>query len=128
MELNHLVLVMDIAKNIEGLRRNMRENAENYKLQVLTEDVDNIRELILADNFQYQRRLGWIKNLYDNHQTTMEIALAGLNITINDTIQTYQELKNVADITDVADLSDVTKITAHADYILTNIQPHLTVW
>jgi len=129
MELQQLILVIDTARNLEGLRRDMIANAEDYKTLVAREeDTTRIRELILANNEQYKKRLKWIKDLYDNHQAIFTSSLEAMGITITHTLSIYQELKAITEATDTADLGNGTKITTAADWVLNNLASHLTVW
>jgi len=129
MELEQLIMVIDTAKNLEGLRRDMRSNAEEYKSRLEQgQSVESVQNLILANNIQYKRRLLWIKNLYDNNGNIFTVALQEMNITITHTLQIYQELKGIADATDTADLSTAAKIETAANYVLTTLPAHLTVW
>ena len=129
MELQNLILVMDVAKNLEGLRRDMRANAEEYKSRLANgTSAADVKELILANNAQYQRRLGWIKDLYDNNNALFTTALVSMGITMAHTIANYQELKDVADMTDTVSLANEAKIITASDWVLANVTAHLTVW
>jgi len=129
MTLEQFLLVMNIAHNLEGMRNDMRLNAEHYKTSINNGmDINEIQSLMIADNAQYQRRLRWVKDLYDNYNVQLQNALSALNITLTSTIENYQELKNCADATDMADLSTGELIVSRSDAILSEIVPHLRLW
>ena len=129
MELQQLILVIDTAKNLEGLRRDMIANAEEYKAR-LTDGATapEVQALIIANNEQYKKRLGWVKDLYDNHTTAFTTALKAIGITIAHTLAIYQELKAITEATDTADLTTEAKITGASNWVLNNLDSHLTIW
>ena len=78
-----LQLVFQTHNNFENLRRDMRANAAAYHNAIGTFTITQIRNRIAADATEYQRRLGWQLDLWNDltRRAKLLSGIAALSLT-----------------------------------------------
>jgi len=125
-------LIFDVVRNIEGLRRDARDNAQGYKNAVTSgKAISEIIAIMNEDANEYLRRLQWLRTVVDTpaKRTKLLAGLAVFGVTEAEAIALYQELKASADATIAATLTTAQDINNRADAILTSeVLAHDTLW
>lgn len=124
-------LIFDVVRNLEGLRRDARSNAQDYKKAVLAgRNAPDIITAMKQDANEYLRRLQWLRTVIDTpaKKTKLLTGLAQFGITEAEAVALYQELKTSADATVAATITTVQNITNRADAILAEVPAHDTLW
>lgn len=126
-----LKLVLQTHDNFEGLRRDMRSNAQAYKDWIATpRTVAQIAAVIAADAVEYQKRLEWQRRVRDTPAlwTKLQVGLAALSLTTTELNNIYTELKAAADFQQAATITTTTEITNMSNTILSQVAAHERVF
>ena len=112
-------LVFQVIQNVHGLMRNMRDNANGYKAQVIAgRPINQIAAVMVADAQQYVIRIGWVTALATRNLTLLTNALTDLGLTITEANSLKATLLTAANHTIAASLTTGTEINTEADAIL----------
>lgn len=131
VSLESLSILLDSVSNLNGLRRDIKNNAAGY-LSALSNGVpvDDVVAVINADFAQYKRRLGWQKTLADTpaERAKLSSAAQGVGADINEIIGIYQELVTPVDYVIANPPATAVDVAQMADYLNNNISTYTTVW
>lgn len=126
MTLNAFYLIMQTAQNLQGLRRDMRQNAAGYKQAVASSLPPQLSATILQDCDQYDRRIGWITTLLGN--AGFLAALTEVGVDSAAVIQTCTDLQTAATALRTAPLATRQDIVAAANALLAGLPGQLSVF
>lgn len=129
-------LALDFMQNLQGLRRDMRRNAQSYKdtvtagLVSLTAVLDVMRQD--ADQYQTVRLGRYAQRLLSNAavRTKLLAGMTAFGVALADLQSLYSELKTAADAFQTAATAAQTAadVNAAADALLAAVAAHDTVW
>ncbi|MBW1725983.1 MAG: hypothetical protein JRJ62_00095 [Deltaproteobacteria bacterium] len=130
--LEEISLILDSISNINGLRKDVRRNAEGYMQSLANgQTYLEVDAIIREDLVQYTRRLDWQKVIFLSgaNSTKLGNGAAALGLTNADLIAAHNEVRTVVDFLDSqpAATSDAS-IESAKNYILNNIAQYVTVW
>ena len=123
-----LKLALDAVQNLEGLRRDIRQNAQGYIDQLAGGgSVAKITVIALQDTDQYLRRFGWQNRLVISMPllTKLTNGLLGVGVTAAVMDASYTEMLNAVNAFRAAAPGDLSGATT---MLLASIAPHDTVW
>jgi len=125
-----LKLVFQTHDNFEGLRTDIRANAQAYIDQIPTRTVAQIAATIAADAVQYQKRLVWQLRIRNTPSlwTKLQTGLAALSLSDTELNAIYTELKSAADFQQNASITTTASITSMSSTILANVAAHERVY
>ncbi len=126
MTLEHFVLIVQTAQNLEGLRRDMRQNTQSYKDQVAVSLPPQLPALIVQDCDQYDRRLGWVAAIAAN-QAFLD-ALTDIGISPASVQATVTELQDASTTLRAGPLDTRVHINAAANALLAAIPAHVRLF
>jgi hypothetical protein len=123
-------LLSHAIQNLEGLRKDMRRNAQAYATQAqsATLTVAQITSIVSQDATQYQIRLAWVANIPDDIRAEMASWLPTIGMDASELVSAYQELKAAADAQQNAALTTYAQIINGATAILNMIPAHYSLW
>ena len=122
-------LAQKAIQNLEGLRDNMRRNAQGYKDALAnSRPAADVLINIQKDVVQYIKRIKWMEDITDDtaRQAHLKAGIEALGVTDVAEIATdYQECKAAAQ-----NLNQATEltITQRADQLLSGLDAHDQVW
>jgi len=123
-------LAADAAHNLEGLRRDMRSNANGYIRDLNNRSLTELATVMTQDANEYLRRIGWVTRLTGDATLRAKLVngLTALGLTVTEGQNSVAELRTAAQ-----NLRDVVKttsldITAAANAVLAAVSSHETVW
>lgn len=121
-----LQLVFQTHNNFEGLRRDIRANAQAYADAIPNRTVAQIAVVIAADALRYQERLAWQFTVRNTPTlwTKLQTGLTALSLTVTELNAIYNELKTAADFQQAAVITTTTDITNLKNSILANVAAH----
>lgn len=131
LTIEQFILLQQILQNLSNLRKNMRENALEYKNSITVgKSFTEVKNVMLADANEYLRRLKWIADITINttNKQKVDAMMTTLGLSSLELYSQYNELKKSAQATiDTSFISSI-DITNCVDTILTDIKSELTLW
>lgn len=121
-------ILIQATQNLEGLRKDMRQNAQAYKADISSGRLDTKKcaEIMKQDAFQYQRRLKWVSDIRSDSAKNQKLqnALGMIEASDQELANVILEMKNVADFVGAATLDTPEDINSVADSILSSVEDH----
>lgn len=130
-------LTMQAIQNLEGLRRDMRSNANVYitiadAIDGGTADMTlaNLVALIQADANEYQKRLQLILAVYNDttRQSDLVAGLQALGVALADAKSDYQELLTYANAQSNVTINTTSDVRTAANHLVNNLPAHDFLW
>src|SRR3989304_6748742 len=102
-------LAADAAHNLEGLRRDMRSNANGYIRDLNNRSLTELATVMTQDANEYLRRIGWVTRLTGDATLRAKLVngLTALGLTVTEGQNSVAELRTAAQ-----NLRDVVKTTS----------------
>ncbi len=126
MTLEHFLLIMQTTQNLEGLRQDMRQNANGYKDAVAVSLPPQLPTIIIQDCDQYDRRLGWVTALVAN--ASFQDALTDIGISLLSVNASVTELQDAATALRAGPIDTRLHIIQAANALLLSVSPHLRMF
>lgn len=121
--------IEQLIRNVYGLIRDMRDNANGYKSRVIAgHPINVIAETMVADADQYLVRISWVTDAVVRNQTLVSNALNDMGLTLGQANALKNNLQDVANHTKAAALTTGPEINTEADYILANVPNYERLW
>lgn len=124
-DMERLLLIFQTMQNIQGLRKNMRDNALGYKSAVAADagKAAQIAVIMSQDATQYLARIQWQQNLLDGgaNQSKMSEALSGLGSSLSEMQSKMSELQTAANNLSSALKTSVAEINTASDAVLSQV-------
>ena len=121
-------LFIQALQNMEGLRNDMRRNAQAYSSDVQSGrlTIAQVQDVARADAGQYQRRLKWMVDIFNNPTRRARLiggitAIAG---DVQELIDAYTQMKAVADQQEVVAWTTSVQIDAAVAALLAAVPAH----
>ena len=126
----NLRLLMQCVDTLEGLRRDLRANAQSYKDNSNGLTLAQLKAVILADGQEYQRHLQWIVDIPQSDRDAALTVASALGMDSQELINAYQFLKGLADlqVANAPGYASFSQISNGSDYILANVPAHYSLW
>lgn len=122
-------LFEQLIRNSYGLVRDMRDNANGYKAQVIAgRTAEQIAPVMVADADRYLARVQWITDAVTRNQALVSDALGDLGLTLSQANTLKQTLTDAANHTKLATLTTTQQINTEADWILANVPNYERLW
>lgn len=123
-------LAEQLIRNVYGLVRDFRDNANAYKSQVTAGvlTAQQIAGVMVADADRYLDRIQWITDAVVRNQALIADALGDFGLTLGQANTLKQTLMGVANHTKAASLTTGAEINTEADYILANVPNYERLW
>ena len=127
--IREIIFAIDTVRNLEGMRIDMRNNAQGYKDSLIFGKTPaGVLLVIQGDIIQYIKRIKWQEDITADAalRARLKSGIEALGVTSADEIQTdYNELKSAAQ-----NLNKTTESTIEqrADQLLSDLSEHFRVW
>lgn len=129
--LENIKLLLDLVANLEGLRRDMRRNAQGYKDNLAAgRPLIRVAEIARQDANEYRRRLDWHRR-FDTPgllRNKLLDGLARLNVPIQETLTAWQQLSAAADTLAAAPMTTDAELVLASDALLATVDGSDTLW
>ena len=125
-------ILMQTNQNIEGLRRNMRDNATGYKTSIATNrlTVAQCADIMRQDATEYKRRIKMMSDFYADpaKNTKLVNGLTAIGAQRSELVGYAVEMKSAADTVLSATLETASDINTVSDNLLSSVPSHDTIF
>lgn len=125
-------ILFQVIENMEGLRRDMRQNAARYKADGISGRISlaSVITVMRGDAAEYNRRLDWVLNATQTARISnkLDAAIAALGLVRTELIADYTAMRTVANQQASVALSDLASVNAAADSLLAFLPAHDFLW
>lgn len=121
-------MVMQALQNMEGLRADVRRNAQAYQADVISGrlTLSQVQAVAREDAVQYLRRLKWMADIFAdlNRRTRLIAGMTAVGITETEMKASHDEIRAVAVPLTTVTWADAAAVTTTVNQILAAVPAH----